>query len=647
MNEILNNNLKILEKTNPELARHLESLQPNPNIEVIHSNKDGKDLYTAQVTTAEGNKILLHSRYNPVLEAKRIIDKYEIGLLDTFIVFGFGMGYHIDELFRRTSNKSTIFIIEESADIFLAALSVKDLSHLLASNRICLLVNKSLTEITNGMAKDLEPYFHGNIHLILHPPSFQAFKTQYEAIKSAVIGFINFAKITLETTLILPQFTLVNELTTLPLYACTPDIKIIKDRFKGYPAIVVSAGPSLYRNIELLKELRGKAIVIAVSTTFKLLLRKGIIPDFACVLDYHEVSRRYFEDVGPTDTILVAGANASPSAILAHQGPVLFYNNDNLALILKEMKLSKDTMPRGATVAHLAYFLAEYIGADPIMFVGQDLAHPDGITHMPGTPIHEEWEPELHKFHTLEMKEWEQIIRMRNRLHKVTDIHGTQIYSDAQMIAYLRFFEQAFANARHTIIDATEGGVRKAYTKITTLREAIDLYCAQTIPENIFDYKHDTKWIDSSLLPKALECVNARIAEGNAFGSKIKSIHRLLNKMQKALNEQSVFDSLHEQMKKVNSDMGHLATFYSIVSSLIQSDEMLRNIRDRELEVSTKTGEERRKQSLVRDVDFALATTNGQETVMNMLYEARKKLENFKPVWPGILNKKKQEGNIN
>ena len=131
-------------------------------------------------------------------------------------------------------------------------------------------------------------------------------------------------------------------------------------------------------------------------------------------------------------------------------------------------------MTAGSTVAHLAFYLAEWIGANPIIMIGQDLAFGGNMYYSPGNAIHDMWAVELNRFHTLETKEWERIVRHRPILRKVEDIHGRTVYTDEQMFSYLQQFERDFANTKATVIDATEGGARKAGATAMTLRDAID-----------------------------------------------------------------------------------------------------------------------------------------------------------------------------
>jgi len=240
---------------------------------------------------------------------------------------------------------------------------------------------------------------------------------------------------------------------------------VLQERFAGCPGIVVAAGPSLQRNIDQLAELEGKAVIISVQTTFKMLLDRGITPDFVTSLDYHEMSKRFFEGISDfSRTHLVAEPKATWHVIDAYRGPVSLLNNDFARLCVGNALAARGGLKAGATVAHLALYLAVYMGCDPIVLVGQDLGYTDHVYYMPGVAMHDTWRPELNRFCTIEMKEWERIVRSRKILMKVKDIHGRDIYTDDQLFTYLQQFEGDFASLPGRVIDATEGGVRKTGT---------------------------------------------------------------------------------------------------------------------------------------------------------------------------------------
>src|SRR5262249_36201882 len=130
-----------------------------------------------------------------------------------------------------------------------------------------------------------------------------------------------------------------------------------------------------------------------------------------------------------------------------------------------------------ATVAHLAFYLAEYLGCDPIIFVGQDLGFSDGLAYTPGTSYEDVWRPELGRFCTVEMKQWEHIARERPILRRIPDYQGRAMYTEERLFSYLQQFERDFSVSRSRIIDASEGGALKRGARPMGLSEAIAEFC--------------------------------------------------------------------------------------------------------------------------------------------------------------------------
>src|SRR5204863_1237303 len=96
---------------------------------------------------------------------------------------------------------------------------------------------------------------------------------------------------------------------------------------QGRPAIVVAAGPSLRRNLHLLKRpgIRDRFVIVAVQTVLKTLLAKGIRPHFVTALDYHEISRRFYEGLTASDVegvTLVAEPKCNRAILEAFPGTV-------------------------------------------------------------------------------------------------------------------------------------------------------------------------------------------------------------------------------------------------------------------------------------------------------------------------------------
>ena len=231
--------------------------------------------------------------------------------------------------------------------------------------------------------------------------------------------------------------------------------------------------------------MEANAVLIAVQTTLQPLLEIGCRPHFVTSLDYHEICTRFFEKLpSGIGTELIAEPKTTPRVLEMMTGPVSLIGNDFAEALLRELNLGKTALTSGATVAHLAFYLAEHLGCDPIIFVGQDLGFSDGLCYTPGTSYEDVWRPELGRFCTLEMKQWEQIVRDRPILRQIPDYQGRPMYTEERLFTYLLQFERDFGKCKSKIIDATEGGALKRGTTVMTLSEAIGRFCGGAVAGN-------------------------------------------------------------------------------------------------------------------------------------------------------------------
>ena len=247
--------------------------------------------------------------------------------------------------------------------------------------------------------------------------------------------------------------------------------------------------------MHLLSEIKNRAVICAVQTTLKPLLQHGIKPDFVTSLDFHEVSKQYFEGAGDlADIHLVAEPKANWKVIDHYPSMVSLLDNEFARMLIGDNLARRDGLPAGATVAHLSFYLARYMGCDPIIFIGQDLAFTGHVFYVPGVETHRTWRSEINRFNTMETKEWERIARNRPVLRKTIGNDGKEIYSDELLFTYLEQFEKDVVGTQARVINATEGGARIRGMEISTLREVIDDWCTKDIPKELFAYRRDSKW---------------------------------------------------------------------------------------------------------------------------------------------------------
>ena len=160
-----------------------------------------------------------------------------------------------------------------------------------------------------------------------------------------------------------------------PLLAKHPSAARLVKVLEGVPAIIVSAGPSLDKNLHLLHALKGRALIIAINQTVKALRRAGVQPDVVMACDHQNLSY-HFEGVVPGEIpFLGLGASVNPALFELPAGAIFtFASSPIVENWLFELCGESAALRAGGTVSVSALHLAVGMGCSPIVFIGQDLA---------------------------------------------------------------------------------------------------------------------------------------------------------------------------------------------------------------------------------------------------------------------------------
>jgi len=617
-------NMAALFRADPRLAQRLDELEPDGSV-LLEPGRHG-GVTAAVRTPGAGRPIQVHSRVDPEAEAGRFAESVEVGTNLCFVVHGFGLGYHVRALYRRLKGEEILVVAEPDLQLLKAAMETVDLAEVFADRRCVILTSEDRGDIQTR----LEPYgtqMMLGTRFVSHPPSERLNGPFHAGIRRMLAEHMTANRMALVTLVANSRITCRNIINNLATYVAAPPIDILRDRFKGFPGVVVSAGPSLRRNIDLLGRLKGRAPIIAVQTTFKTLLDRGLVPDFVTSLDFHEISRRFFEDVADfSGTHLVAEPKVTWHVIDAYRGPVSLIGNDFARQLLGDALGFRPGLKAGATVAHLAFYLAVYMGCDPVVFVGQDLGYSNHVYYVPGVPFHDIWRPDLNRFCTIEMKEWERIARHRRLLMKVRDIHGHDIYTDEQLFTYLQQFEGDFAALPGRVIDATEGGVRKAHTQVMPLAEVIERHATRDIPPERFAYLRQTRWWDPSRLGPARDALDRRIDSLREVTDICRRMLEVLRELQGLIDEPHRFNRRLAEVDRLRREVRARADMYRLVSSVAQQAELQRFSADRRLALADVDSRDRARRQLDRDIRFVDAMLEGAGVLGEMLAEGRDRL---------------------
>lgn len=603
---LLERNLAALWSTSPQTARLLMTTSPRTDVEFFETD-DG--VLTAAIGRGDQQR-LLASRRRPLAEGAKLADTVDVQAAAGIVVQGFGAGYHVQVLAERLKGSGVIFVFEPDVALLRAVLERIDHSSWMRTARIVILSDAQDAGAISAATRGMEGLLAMGVQIVEHPASRARLGQQGQAFAECFTSVLRAVRTSVVTTLVQSEVTIRNLLMNLDRYATCPGIADLQGIGAGRPAIVVSAGPSLRRNIDLLRRpgVRERFVIIAVQTVLKQLLAKGIRPHFVTALDYHEISRRFYEGLTATDVedvTLVAEAKANPAILESFPGEVRIISDGFLESMLGEgLSRPLGSVKPGATVAHLAYYLARHMGCDPVILIGQDLGFTDGQYYSAGAAIHDVWAGELSQFNTLEMMEWQRIARARTHLHRTRDVLGRPVYTDEQMSTYRVQFERDFAGDVQQglrVIDSTEGGVEKQHTRAMRLEEAL----AMLMPERPLRLP----------VARGVEDESARLLE---VGSHVRQVRQDVWKiMQQSRRTERMLEEMlahHSDQRRVNQLIGDidrireevegLLPAFTLVNFLNQTGTLNRVRRDRRIELDESlTPMERQRRQIERDIE--------------------------------------------
>ena len=653
-------NLAALWTVCPQLAADIEAVEPYP----VEPSKS--ELPTVAVKV-EDRAVYLHSRYEPLAEARKLIDPLDADRNLAFYVFGCGLGYHIELIFEKASSEALICVFEPDVRMLRTAFEHRDFSKLIDSRRVFFFTKADKSELMTRLTGHAALMAVG-IAEVTHGSSQQIAPGFYAEVRKLLDEFASYSRTSLNTLVLNSRRTAENIARNIGCYLATPSMARLKDAYKGQPAIIVAAGPSLRKNKHLLKDVSDRAVVIAMQTTLAPLLEIGVEPRFVTALDYHAISTQFYEKLPPTlSAELIAEPKANAAILRAYPGPISVLGNTYAEGLLREMGLNKTRLQDGATVAHLAYYLADHLGCDPIIFVGQDLGFSDGLSYTPGTSHEDVWRPELSRFCSVEMKQWDFIVRERFILRRIPDYQGNPMYTEERLFTYLQQFERDFATARARIIDATEGGAAKRGATIMPLAQAIATFCTKPLSteSNKGDaslyFSHDNGvgvdservhekcgdstgnkglMADSAILRgrehlnkgsrhlyfskysgKMLSCLRRRRDEAREIERISRQTLPLLEEIAEHAEDQPRVNRLIASIDALRARMNEFGPCYDLVTQLTQHTEFERFKTDRRISASKVNGVELQRKQVGRDIENVRGIMNAAVDFQTLMTE--------------------------
>ncbi|MBU0970065.1 MAG: DUF115 domain-containing protein [Proteobacteria bacterium] len=469
---VYENNISLLKKNHPlawgalSMAKKPDKMESSHEIELVFTDNGRPNLL---VKGARGDTVLIHDGEEPGRESDSFLSMIGQDSTGGALVFGMGLGYLPLELLKQKKKLQYILVFELEPEYFRIALEQMDLTSLLDDKRVILAIG-----YPENVAGLLRPVKRALMLEDIHTHKFLTcfeLNSDYEKLSSAVFNLVSEYNIEGATQSLHGKTFVENRLKHLTSMPHDNRLEELAEKFKGVPALIVAAGPSLDKNIQEIKRAVGKAVIISVDTALPALLKQGIKPDFITSIDYNSPTYEKIADMAldprSREISLICTSWVAATVSKTFPAKTIFWAFGGTAFENWINHALGGSMSIGGagTVAHLNFLSAKILGCDPVIFVGQDLAYSYSKEHASEVVF-------------TGTETMEKILKDAVWVKGVTE---AKVPTTRGMHGYRLLFEEWIETTEGRVINATEGGAWIEGAEHMPLSEAIDLFCSHDI----------------------------------------------------------------------------------------------------------------------------------------------------------------------
>ncbi len=266
-----------------------------------------------------------------------------------------------------------------------------------------------------------------------------------------------------------------NSLRNIPAIVDGRDVRSLTNAYRGVPAVIAAAGPSLDAAIADLRELRHRALVIAVDTALRPLLAGGIAPDLVVGLDPGSANARHFLALPECrDTCLVAEGSLDPTAVAPFRDRTFWFrvSPHQPWPWLNGLGIDAGHLAVWGSVLTGAFEIACLAGCDPVALVGADLSYTSGRPYARGTTYEFDWALDAARGMTPEQI-WRDQMECSRPIQAV-DLYGHQTRSTAALVSIRDWMVERIRRSGRRVVNAGAGGILHGGTiELATLRSVL------------------------------------------------------------------------------------------------------------------------------------------------------------------------------
>jgi hypothetical protein len=470
----------------------------------VVTSKSG--LPTLVMEEEPGKVVYLHSKYDPIQEAERLISQFQdVSNYEHVIFYGLGLGYHI-QLFMDQHPELTFSIYEPNQAVFSLFLNHRPLDLLPWKKLENIYLEEDANDTLLNLTKFINIITTQKVLMVSLPSYERVFEEKYKNFTNLFRKMVADKRSSINIDIAFEKRWIVNSLLNIPEVIKTPNIlrDVDKNHFQHKPALLVAAGPSLQEDIEEIRFIKenGLAYIFSVGSAISILLNNEIYPDAACTYDPQPTNYKVFDKVvkkGITSIPLIFGSSVGFETLLSYPGPKLHMltNQDTLApfLLKRQNDESLDTVRDAGTIAVVTLELLNKLGCNPVYLVGQNLAYkndrlyPEGIGYYDALPSLSE--------------------EAKQQAIIVEDVYGGKVYTNdgfdsmrKQMEAYIQSF------AGQEIINTTKGGAKIIGAPFVSLGEVLADRLKVRVVENDWQVgrnSYELEYINHNVITMKLE----------------------------------------------------------------------------------------------------------------------------------------------
>jgi hypothetical protein len=450
--------------------------------EVLIMNNEIKEYEIIEETAKSGHRIhkvnnyYLHSKYNPIREAAKLVERhYKKNHLH--ILFGIGSGYIAKALSEKMTEEEFLIIVEP-----IESLADEQMGKENQLER-CIIIKGEDQELFEKIYEPFGNTFGKRISVICSPNYDKISQDYYHNILKIVKDRIYIQQVNINTIKYFSKEWQKN--FTLNLFYAYDDVPLkYWEHIYDVPVVVASGGPSLTKQIPLLKKVRNHIFLISSGSTVNSLLKHDIEPDFVVTIDGGINNYRHFETIELKQAKLIYALSNHEKIRerLNRRSFVFIANKDDDIKTYAQKILNKeiDSILGGASVANFALNIAYMISSGPVALIGQDLAYTDNKTHAE---------------HNKNFKKIDETYIKERGMFYTEGYYGDQVLTDYPFFTMKHNFEkliQTFSQPER-IYNCTEGGIKLEGYQQIPFQEFCERYVDtnKSVPMfNIDSYPH-------------------------------------------------------------------------------------------------------------------------------------------------------------